>query len=130
MYVYSIIMNKIRGTGIGNPRNITSIVEKDEREKLEEIGWREHLTVSEISRKAIQEYIKNHGEGNSTFRLEQFQDPDFVAMPAFASPMMKWTKFIDECVDTTKECKEIELKGKSIAGVAIRKAQKLVSENK
>jgi|GEM_PF-2482806 len=110
--------------------SLSVILEKAEFDAFEEIRWRERMSRSEIGRKAIQEYVKNHGEGNSTFRLEQFQDPDFVAMPAFASPMMKWTKFIDECVDTTKECKEIELKGKSIAGVAIRKAQKLESENK
>ena len=110
--------------------SLSVVLEKAEFDAFEEIRWRERMSRSEIGRKAIQEYVKNHGEGNSTFKLDQFQDPDFKAMPAFMTPMMKWTKFIDECVDTIKECKDIELKGKSIAGVAIRKAQKLVSENK
>jgi hypothetical protein len=105
MYVYSIIMNKVRGTGIENPRNITSIVEKDEREKLEEIGWREHLSISEINRKAVQEYIKNHGDGNETFKLDQFQDPNFVAMPAFMSPTGKWTEFVVKHADREERAK-------------------------
>ena len=113
-----------------NRKSMLTMLEQEELEALDEIRWRERMSRSEIGRKAIVDYIKAHAAGNSTFKLDQFQDPDFKAMPAFMTPMMKWTKFIDECVDTIKECKDIELKGKSIAGVAMRKAQKLESENK
>ncbi len=120
-------MNKVKGTGISIPTHITSIVEKEERERLEEIGWREHLTVSQINRKAIQEYIKNHGSGNDTFKIDQFQDPDFRAMPATMSPMVDWKEFINNNTDAQEDSK-LELKCMGIIGVIKEKRKNVVNK--
>ena len=52
----------------------------DELEKLPDYrrGYR-----SEIIEQALREFVEKHGDGNPQFRLEQFDDPNFVACPAF-----------------------------------------------
>jgi hypothetical protein len=69
-------------------------------ETLEEIHWRERKSVSEIVREAIDEWIRNHAEGNSTFSLDKWQEnPEFKAIPTLLSPPEKWFKYIEGCSD-------------------------------
>lgn len=42
----------------------------------------------------IKEYIKIHGDGNPQFSIEQFQDPDFSAAPAFYRPGDDWKSWL------------------------------------
>lgn len=94
MYVNTL--NKVKGKEMKVPTAVTTIVEKEEREVLSEIGWREHMTTSQITRKAIQEYISAHAEGNDTFKLDQFQDPTFKIAPTYLSHKDKWKKFYED----------------------------------
>ncbi len=59
-------------------------------ENLEKIKWREHKSQSQLGREAIEEYVKNHADGNDTFTLDQFQEPDFKACPAFFRNSETW----------------------------------------
>ena len=77
-----------------NRESVQGYIEAEEKEAFEKIRWREHKTESELLREALQEYIKNHGDGNSTFKLDDFQDPEFKAMPATMSPKEKWSNYI------------------------------------
>ena len=72
------------------------------------IAAREGKSFSELVVELIEEYVKNHAEGNSTFKLDVWQeDPEFKAIPTLLSPQEKWNKYIDDCNDN--ECTQIAL---------------------
>ena len=54
---------------------------KDFNEKLEQLRIKEHSTVSKIIIMALNEYHKNHADGNPCFTITDFQDPEFMAIP-------------------------------------------------
>ena len=76
-----------------------------ELEQFEEIRWRERKKKTQIGRDAILEYIKNHGEGNNTFKIEDFQDPNFIPMPATMSPTPKWNDYVRRHMDRKERMK-------------------------
>ena len=85
-------------TEFKKPTTVSSIIEKEELEILEDIRWRERLGRSEVIRKAIQEYSKNHSQGNDTYKLTEWaQNPEFIAMPAVMSP--NWNEYIRKHTD-------------------------------
>lgn len=77
----------------GGKRGInTSIyVEGQQLDDIEEIRWRDRKSKSEIFREAIDEYIRNHKEGNDAFKLDDWQtDPNFKAIPSLFGADEKW----------------------------------------
>lgn len=70
-------------------------------EEFKKIAQREGRSKSELAMDLIEQYVKNHSAGNSTFKIDDFQDPNFKAMPATMSSQEKWSKFIRE--HTNKE---------------------------
>jgi|SRR5688500_278867 len=76
---------------------VTGYLEKTEREALDEIRWREHASENEMIRKAIQEFINAHSAGNDSFKLDNWQDPKFKAVPSIMDvDKNKWYKhFMD-----------------------------------
>lgn len=80
-------------------RQMLTILEKEELEAFEEIRWREHLSLSELGRKAIVEYINAHGEGNDTFKLDSWnENPNFQAVPSILNPDWKtWKTYFEDC---------------------------------
>lgn len=78
--------------------NISLYVDPEQMAVLEEIRWRERQSMSSIIRKAVQEYIKAHGAGNDTFRLDNWsQDPTFQAVPTIFSDPVNWFKYLSDC---------------------------------
>jgi len=72
-------------------KGISGYLELNEFNDLEEIRWREHKDFSDILRLAVQEYIRNHKEGNDAFKLDDWQeDPNFKAIPTLFGPNEKW----------------------------------------
>jgi predicted DNA-binding protein (MmcQ/YjbR family) len=69
---------------------IAVFLEDQELEIFDQIMWREKQTRAQLAHKAIEEYMKNHAEGNSTFKLDQFQDPNFRAVPTIHANREKW----------------------------------------
>ena len=65
-------------------------LDRNEMELLEEMRWREHKSMSAMVRKAIAEYIRVHGSGNETYKLDNWKDPNFQAVPAYYSPIDDW----------------------------------------
>jgi len=64
----------------------------DELEKLPDYGRRKR---SEIIEQALREFIEKHGDGNPQFRLEQFEDPNFIACPAFFRDVSYFGKYLE-----------------------------------
>ena len=82
-------------------RMATSIyMEREERELLDEIRWREKKSTAQVIRRAIQEYIQHHGAGNETFSLDNWHDDsDFKAVPTLSSKSEIWYRYLNECTD-------------------------------
>jgi hypothetical protein len=78
--------------------NLSLYVDPEQMEVLEEIRWRERQSMSSIVRRALHEYIKAHGSGNDTFKLDNWrEDPEFQAVPTLFSSQERWTAYIDQC---------------------------------
>ena len=84
-----------------NPVGTSFRLEKEEYDEVDKIRWREHADFGTIVRKAVQDYIKIHASGNNAFKIDDFQDPNFRAMPATMSSKEKWSEFIRQ--HTSKE---------------------------
>ena len=70
----------------------------DEYEAFEDIRWRERKGKTEIAREAILEYIKNHSEGNITFKLDKWnEDENFKAVPTLSSRSEIWYNHLKDC---------------------------------
>jgi Arc/MetJ-type ribon-helix-helix transcriptional regulator len=91
---------KTRGT------NFSFYLTEEQVRMLQEAHWRERKSVSEIVREAIDDWLKSHAEGNTTFKLTKWQEnPEFMAIPTLLSPNERWSKYIDSCND--HECTRI-----------------------
>ena len=67
--------------------------------EFKKIAEREGMSKSEILVELIEEYVKNHAEGNSSFKITDFEDPNFRAMPATMSDTGKWNEYIRKHMD-------------------------------
>ena len=50
---------------------------------------------NQLTCEALIEYHKKHGDGNPNFKLEQFQDEEFKACPAFFRDQNTWTNYLN-----------------------------------
>jgi len=83
-----------------NRKSISGYLEETELKDFDEIRWREHMERAEILRLAIQEYIRNHKEGNDTFKIDDWQtDPNFKAIPTLLGSDEKWVLCLKNCSD-------------------------------
>jgi len=81
-------------------RAISLYLEQDMVAALDELHWRERKSVSNLVRLAIQDYLKAHGEGNSTFTLDIWnKNPTFKAVPTLWSDKQTWQNYIRDCSD-------------------------------
>ena len=59
-------------------------------EELKMLALKEHTTVKSLITRELEDYIKKHKDGNPQFKLDQFNDPNFVACPAFWRSLSNW----------------------------------------
>ena len=59
-------------------------------EELKMLALKEHTTVKSLITRELEGYIKKHKDGNPQFKLDQFNDPNFVACPAFFRNVGYW----------------------------------------
>ena len=98
-----------------NRKGITGYLEDKDYQELEEIRWREHKDFSDILRLAVQEYIRNHKEGNDTFQLDDWQtDPNFKAIPTLLGPDDKWSLCFKNSSDEELSTMYVALKKRRI----------------
>ena len=66
--------------------------------ELRVIATRERKSFSELLVEIIEEYVKSHAEGNSSFKIDTWIDnSEFKAIPTLLSPRDKWETYISEC---------------------------------
>jgi len=74
--------------------------------KFKEICDRDDIKIGSKLNEFIKDFVKIHGEGNSIYPLEKFQDPNFKAVPAFMESIKKWIIYLQKCSD--KDLDEIK----------------------
>ena len=93
---------------VQNPKFIGGDIEIEDWEELEKIRWRERKERTEILRTAIQEYIRLHGEGNDSFKLDDWNlNPNKQAIPNLFS---EDSKIEQDYITSNKEEKQRRFK--------------------
>lgn len=95
--------------------NFSVYFDEHQIEHIDEIRWREKKSRSEMVRIAVEEYIKNHKDGNNLFTLDKWNnDPEFQAVPALLTNLDTWKTFIlentskEEATKIASHCKKID----------------------
>ena len=59
--------------------------DEDKYHKIKELALRERKDVKDIIGGLLDDYVKEHGDGNPQYTIDQFEDPNFIVCPAFRS---------------------------------------------
>lgn len=101
--------NKIFKNG---KEEVAGYLHPEELQALEEIRWRERKGKTEIVRAAIIDYLRAHKEGNDTYKLDNYQESGFRAVPTILSRPEIWYEYLQEC--TPQERLDIQKRAVSI----------------
>ena len=71
--------------------------------KINELADKEGKKFSELIIEVLEQYAKQHADGNPQYQIDQFADPDFIACPAFYRDGRTWENYISKA-----EPKELE----------------------
>jgi len=75
----------------------------DIMKELENIARREGKKKSEFIVSILEEYVKTHAAGNTTFRLDNWQEnPEFQAVPTLFTSYDKWKDYVDSSTSQDK----------------------------
>jgi len=69
---------------------------EDEYFEFKALCLKERTGVGEKLNEFIAQYLKEHGDGNPQFTLEQFEDPNFIACPAFYRDATAWESYMKQ----------------------------------
>jgi len=58
------------------------------------IALKEKKKLKELHLEIIEDYLKKHGDGNPQFTIDQFEDPNFMATPAFYRDGTTWNLYL------------------------------------
>jgi len=64
-----------------------------EEEKIHDfhlLALKEHKKLKQLHKDIIDDYLKAHQDGNPQFKLDQFEDPNFIACPAYYRNSLYW----------------------------------------
>ena len=68
-------------------------MEEDTYQELKMLALKERRPVKVLVSDLIINYVKQHKDGNPQYKLDQFEDPNFIACPAFYSNYQKWLSY-------------------------------------
>lgn len=69
-------------------------MDDDIYQKLKMLALKERKPVKDIITNQIEDYVKKHGDGNPQFTIDQFEDPNFIACPAFYRSPTTWDTYL------------------------------------
>jgi hypothetical protein len=107
-----------------NRHIFTTSSEKAVYDEFYRICRRDGKPLNSIIQNFMEDYIKAHGEGNSTFKLDKWaEDPNFKAMPTLLGKDSSWFEY-------EKECSEEELTKIAIAANTRLREIRFIRANK
>jgi len=81
-------------------------IPKSLKKELDLICVREGSDVQDIVKKCLEDYVKEHGEGNPAYALTKWiEEPKFKAYPALMDPSRNWLDYFSNC--NREEAEEI-----------------------
>ena len=95
-----------------NRHIFTTSAEKTVYDEFYRIARRDGKAVSSLIQDFMEQYIKAHGEGNATFKLDTWtNNPSFKAVPTILSQSEKWFSYLKDCskdelTDIAISCKD------------------------
>lgn len=93
---------------------IATRVDPAKYEELKLILFREKSTFQNWLAQQIDTYLKNHGDGNPNFTLDQFDSETFQACPAFFRDMQIWENYLKIIVQDEKRWSEFDIQLNSL----------------
>ena len=78
-------------------------ISEEKLKELKILAAKEGTTIKHILESQIDEYLKIHKDGNPQYTIEQFQDENFMATPAFYRPFSVWEQYMKNASDKEKE---------------------------
>ncbi len=72
---------------------------EEQLEIFKDIARKERRKIKEIHKQLIEDYIKEHGDGNPSYTLDHFDDKNFLATPAYHRPLSVWESYLTKCSD-------------------------------
>ena len=89
-----------RPTEYHNRHIFTTSAEKAVYDEFYRITRRDGKTVSSLIQDFMEGYIKAHGEGNATFKLDNWTNNiGFKAMPTLTANEKIWLDYVKDCTD-------------------------------
>ena len=70
--------------------------EEELYEDFKDICRKERVQIGDKINGFIEQYLKEHKDGNPQFKLDQFADPNFVACPAFFRDFIYWNHYLSK----------------------------------
>ena len=104
---------------------ISTRVDPAKYEELKLILFREKSTFQNWLGQQIDTYLKNHGDGNPNFTLDQFDSETFQACPAFFRDMKTWEGYLKKIVQDPKRWTEFDTQLNSL----LSKTNKVFKQN-
>ena len=104
---------------------ISTRVDPAKYEELKLILFREKSTFQNWLGQQIDTYLKNHGDGNPNFTLDQFDSETFQACPAFFRDMTTWEGYLKKIVQDPKRWNEFDIQLNSL----LSKTNKVFKQN-
>lgn len=77
--------------------------DEEKYNELKMLALKERKPVKILVSSLIDDYIKTHKDGNPQFKITQFEDPDFIACPAFYRDARTWENYISKSTDEEKQ---------------------------
>jgi len=81
-------------------------LDEDKINEFHMLALKERKKLKTLHLEIIEDYIKKHKDGNPQYIIDQFNDPDFIACPAFYSNYQKWLSYYSKA--TPKELEKLK----------------------
>ena len=70
------------------------------------LALKERKKLKELHKEVIEDYLKKHGDGNPQYTIDQFDDKNFMATPAFFRDGLAWKNYLSK--QDSKELNKIK----------------------
>lgn len=67
------------------------------------LALKERKKLKELHKQIVEDYVKAHKDGNPQFKITQFEDPNFIACPAFYRDAKTWENYIKNAEPKERE---------------------------
>ncbi len=71
-------------------------LDEDKINEFHMLALKERKKLKVLHLEIIEDYIKKHADGNPQYKIDQFDDPNFVAIPAVFRDSRAWAYYMKQ----------------------------------